>query len=530
MFKSERDLGSLGESELQKWCDQVGIVANKSDVDKTGWDFFLELPTETDAVIFPLDKNPSATRSLVQVKSTDKPKGNRKVNLKNWFLLVKNLYPTFFLALEFDGKKDCQRAYLVHISEACIRRTLKRLRKLSEDTTVELHKRWMSFEYGESEMLSSPDGDGLLEAIKSYVGDDPDAYSRHKSHLYDTVGYEEGESIHNYEVLIPEQFRKQEYIQDSKEVLVDFALGWISHVDVIETEIYEKRFDIVDPKSRRTASGGVMQFREPDFSEETIRLRMPGTEKFLQLRVVSRIPQATAHLLGEEYQKYLKILFEAPFIQVLVSRYKEQPDWRVSHPKPSETHRLDNLKLYSDFVLLFSSNDNSKNILEVEITLNSALFLSGQVSFDFDQKCVDTARLIRDTWEISRHFPTSSDLKVELPHLYGQRKQLETFASLLRSEAMVSRLFWTSEESETQVQCKAEIFEVVLDDYRFVCGVALVGKPVLIETDSNGNKKYQLDTKDVRLMRKYCIKVGEALPYPVDKIKEKIISECQQKL
>ena len=95
---------------------------------------------------------------------------------------------------------------------------------------------------------------------------------------------------------------------------------------------------------------------------------------------------------------------------------------------------------------------------------------------------------------------------------------------------MVSRLFWTSKESESQVQCKAEIFEVVLDDCRFVCGVALVGKPVLIETDSNGNNKYQLDTKDVRLMRKYCVRIGEALPYPVDKIKEQMISECQQKL
>ena len=530
MFKPEKDLGSLGESELQKWCNQVGIVANKSSVDKTGWDFFLEFSTKTDAVIFPPDRNPSATRCWVQVKSTDTPKGNRKVNLKNWFLLVKNLYPAFFLALEFDGKKDCQRAYLVHIGETYIRKTLKRLRELGEDTTVELHKRRMSFDYGESEMLSSLNGDGLLEAIKSYVGDDPDAYSRHKSHLNDTVGYEEGESIHNYEVLIPEQFHKQEYVQDSKEFFVDFALGWIPHVDVVETEIYERRFDIIDPKSRRTVNGGVLQIREMDFGEGTLRFRMPGTEKFLQLRVVSRIPQGVTHLLGREYKKYLKILFEAPFINLILWPHKKQSDWRVFHPMSNEVYSLDALKVYSDLILLFSSDTDPKKTFEVEIMMDAASFLTHEINFEFDQKHTETARLIRDAWEISRYFFTLGVLKIKLPHLHSQRKQLETFASLLRSEKMVSRLFWTSKKSETQVQCKAEIFEVVLDGYRFVCGVALVGKPVLIETDSNGNHKYQLDTKDVRLMRKYCPRIGEALPYSVDKMKEQMISECQQKL
>ena len=126
-----RNLGEMGERTLGLWASQVGISANKSDPDKTGWDFFLELPLELDAsetVTVPLDKVARSIQCLVQVKSTDRQPKQRQVKLSNWQKMVMSPLPAFFLVLEFDGKDRCQRAYLVHVGAEHIRRVLKRLR------------------------------------------------------------------------------------------------------------------------------------------------------------------------------------------------------------------------------------------------------------------------------------------------------------------------------------------------------------------------------------------------------------------
>ena len=43
------DVGGVGEAEFKKWCNSVGLAANKFHEDKTGKDFLVE---------FPLDANP----------------------------------------------------------------------------------------------------------------------------------------------------------------------------------------------------------------------------------------------------------------------------------------------------------------------------------------------------------------------------------------------------------------------------------------------------------------------------------------
>src|SRR5215470_13231903 len=111
-----RDVGEMGEAVLRQWTAEVGIVTNKStDRDATGWDFILEWPVafNPDVSTIPLDQIPTPLKCLVQVKSTDKKINRCQVTLTNWLYLVRNPWPTFFLVLHFDGKSQCQRAYLV---------------------------------------------------------------------------------------------------------------------------------------------------------------------------------------------------------------------------------------------------------------------------------------------------------------------------------------------------------------------------------------------------------------------------------
>jgi hypothetical protein len=39
-----RDLEELAEGFFRVWCSSVGLIANGSQIDRTGWDFFVEFP------------------------------------------------------------------------------------------------------------------------------------------------------------------------------------------------------------------------------------------------------------------------------------------------------------------------------------------------------------------------------------------------------------------------------------------------------------------------------------------------------
>ena len=66
----DRDVGSMGERCFGIWCSSVGITANKSDIDRTGWDFIVEFPWEKSEKI-PKDMLLAPIECKVQVKSTD---------------------------------------------------------------------------------------------------------------------------------------------------------------------------------------------------------------------------------------------------------------------------------------------------------------------------------------------------------------------------------------------------------------------------------------------------------------------------
>ncbi|NET70353.1 MAG: hypothetical protein F6K62_04880 [Sphaerospermopsis sp. SIO1G2] len=54
----DRDLGALGETEFKRLCNQVGITIHKSEMDRTGWDFFIEFPWMQDN-LYPQDILPA---------------------------------------------------------------------------------------------------------------------------------------------------------------------------------------------------------------------------------------------------------------------------------------------------------------------------------------------------------------------------------------------------------------------------------------------------------------------------------------
>lgn len=108
-----RDLGQMGESTFSLWCGQAGLIANGSQVDRTGWDFFVEFPFtgSTD----PIRLHDPAIECKIQVKATDKTDRKLPIKLSNLRRLITAPMPAFFVFIEFDGRNVAQRAFLVHV-------------------------------------------------------------------------------------------------------------------------------------------------------------------------------------------------------------------------------------------------------------------------------------------------------------------------------------------------------------------------------------------------------------------------------
>ena len=167
-----RNLGQMGESTFSLWCGQAGLTANGSKVDRTGWDFFVEFPFVGNAD--PTQLHAPSIECRVQVKATDKADRLLPIKLSNLRRLITAQMPAFFVFIEFDRMDVAQRAFLVHVDDNLISKTLKRIHELDNTSkTFDHHKRTLTVRYGAAHEVAALTGDSLKQKIEGYVGFSP---------------------------------------------------------------------------------------------------------------------------------------------------------------------------------------------------------------------------------------------------------------------------------------------------------------------------------------------------------------------
>jgi hypothetical protein len=264
-----RDLGLMGESTFSLWCAEVGLIANGSQIDKTGWDFFVEFPYSVDPSK-PADMQGSPIECKVQVKATDKTDRKLSITLSNLRRLVNAQMPVFFLIIEFGGSEIAQNAFLVHVGNDLISKVLKRIREIDQsDKDNKFNKRTMMVHYGEEHKLSNPNGTSLKEGIVRYVANGMEHYVKQKHDFVNSTGFDNGLAQINFSTHGEENLRK----------LIDVSLGIEKEVDIASFHSTHCRFGIkakepfVDaergrllmPNLKRTALG-IIRFRESRLS------------------------------------------------------------------------------------------------------------------------------------------------------------------------------------------------------------------------------------------------------------------------
>ncbi len=232
-----RDLGAMGEDTFSLLCNSVGLIANGSKIDKTGWDFFVEFPENTNKNTL-ADMNPVPLECRVQVKSTDKNDRKVQISLKNMNRLVKAPMPSFICLMEFNNKINPQAIYLTHIDKNLIERTLKRLRELSEKNVSNFNKRKLTINFSEEDKVKGVSGEALKTAIEKHIPKGLSSYIQEKEKIIQEVGFDSGWAQINFDVTGENPIEK----------MVDLTLGLVDEVEVSNFIGRHSRFNILSLK------------------------------------------------------------------------------------------------------------------------------------------------------------------------------------------------------------------------------------------------------------------------------------------
>jgi hypothetical protein len=264
-----RDLGEMGQSTFTLWCAEVGLIANPSYIDKTGWDYFVEFPYSIDPRKS-ADMQVSPIECKIQVKATEKT--NRKISIKisNLMRFVSAPMPCFFIFIEFDVTQTVQNVFLVHMDNDLISKVLKRIREIDQsDKDNDFNKRTMTIHYGDEHRLPNTNGVSLKKAIESYVEDGMEEYVKKKQAFVKSAGFDDAYGFINFTIESEENLKK----------LIDVSLGIAKEAELDSFQAVESRFGIKAKKplvhtdsgrlqmpDLKPTTSGVIRFKENKFS------------------------------------------------------------------------------------------------------------------------------------------------------------------------------------------------------------------------------------------------------------------------
>ena len=228
------NLGKLGETDFVRWCTQAGLITNSSnEEDVAGWDYLVEFPTEHRSNT-PKDCDAPPLECKVQVKATQRKDKRLGIKLSVLQRLVNYNYPAFILFLEYTNETQptIENAFLVHIDNKVVERTLKKLRENDLlGKPKELNKVKLSISYNAT--------DSLRQSIESLSGKCVNTYITEKQSLRNNIGYEDG-GITMTCTFGKDNFNKQHFIQ--------MSLDLRESIDRDKFIVKDERFNLANDK------------------------------------------------------------------------------------------------------------------------------------------------------------------------------------------------------------------------------------------------------------------------------------------
>ncbi len=515
-----RDLGLMGESAFRHWCAEAGLTANGSQVDKTGWDFFVEFPFSPGLSTHEIHK--SALECRVQIKATDHKHRKLPVSLSNLRRFITAQMPTFFVFIEFDGKNSAQRAFVVHVDNNLISKTLKKLHQLEQSGTAKsLNKRTMTIHYDDSSLLKKPNGEFLRNAMESHIGENISDYiARKKTHL-ESTGYEHGFGQITFTI----------EGEDNLKALIDASLGLEKQVDISKFRGIDTRFEIPSKTPFSEAEGGKLEIPNlQPTSYGTIRFREDKLTPGLSFN--AKLYNSPFNFMAPDNLK--KIRIEGDFFDLLFNPYTGAASYSFSF---KEEARLE-IKKFRDAIKLINLLGSSGRKLFIELLFDN--FSRLEFNAGSREQGIDFSREINAldcAINLILEFDISETIDISLNEISRHKSQICHFHDILSKHPGLFKVeFGVNEDSfdpENQTAC---IFLVTAPIGSHIFGAILVLTGFVTKTE---NKRFILSTANLNIEKRIVSRSHEVIPEEeliaaIEKIEDKydvdfsVVNMCRE--
>lgn len=227
------ELGEKGESHFKEICADAGLICNKSDRDRSGWDFIVEFPLDK-AKETTLDKRISPLSCHIQLKTMKDGNKSFKMRLTSAERLAKEVKPAFVYVFLVNEKLQFTRSYILHFTGDRLSAVLKKLRveELKGTSPNKINKKTISITVRDIECIGTT-GESLRGALVSTCGNDIYDYMVKKSEELKCLGYTES-PYKGAMTLLPSY----------EDEIVDAFLGLKNDLKLLSFQVNESRFGI----------------------------------------------------------------------------------------------------------------------------------------------------------------------------------------------------------------------------------------------------------------------------------------------
>ena len=343
---SDKDVGNMGESLFSAFCSTTGMVANKSDIDRHGWDFHVEFVDEKTLPFDPVVGEPTIEMK-VQVKTSDRTTGGRQIKLTNLLKMCNSPSPCFICFIELGENDLPQNIYVKHIDEQFMRFVFQRAHELDQEgKEIKGHK--PRIKYTQSDRLDEPTGRHLKEKFISYIPNGMSDYVNQKIQLVKSIGFEDGSRKINFRVSGSDGLQK----------LQNMMLGLDDRIDIENIEIKSKRFGRVSEETIASAVSGKIKL-EAKPEPCTLNIRRQPTDAPLSFK--GQFHNSPLNSFLQPNQQFLRFSFG--FMEILLnmgeSSFKVEVD---PNKEPDKT-----IQEIGNFLLLIKMFKDGNPVLYFEI-------------------------------------------------------------------------------------------------------------------------------------------------------------------
>ncbi|MFC1763622.1 hypothetical protein ACFL6U_16280 [Planctomycetota bacterium] len=505
-----RDVGTMGERMFETWCSSVGLTANASRIDKTGWDYLVEFPaTHEHEPGRPADLAPPALECRIQVKATDKNRKKWAISLKNLERLVKTHMPTFVCVLDFDGKDAPHAGYLVHVGEDVIRRTLQRLRRLVQGGGKDTKSSTVTLTCKDSDRLQYPTGAGLKQAIESHIPDGFGKYQIWKNKLLETLGYENGQGYLNV------QFSSSDPVRD----LIDLSLGLRKSIKAKNVSMHDTRFKVDRVLPGFPKAGGELSM-SPATLEGIVCFKNRKSSPVVEFPATVHNPSVYRVVPKER----ITFRIQTKFFEMIITPAKNEARFSLVPGVTEIPVELPDLRKFLEFLCM--SSIQGMNGIWMYVTVDGRTFLPEakmQVPDIYaPREELDT---VEKALKVATAYGIQGKVSISLDQLMDKHREIVVFYHAVEDDKeQLTATFFANDSIEVSGNSGGILCECLsLGNYTLYCVFGLIGRLEQID-----EKQYRLESH-----RKGFHKRGVSQNHEVDKselseLVEQIESEMKE--